>query len=108
MAIDQQTINIKGRFKSNRRWLIASIVAGLLPFSFDIFQDLIPGFLFFGSPILAVILVYILPIAVCVLATIKLYKWWKLVPIVMLIFNVLYILFLIAFYMWLRSGGFYM
>jgi hypothetical protein len=108
VATSEQTGLRKGNLKSNRRWLIASLASGLFPVFMDYFQDalsLLPlpeldeqsaelfNYIF-------VALVFVVPVVVCLAAVVKLYKWWKLVPIAMLLFNAVLMLLFIALATW--------
>lgn len=97
-----------GALKSNRRWLIASFLSGALPFSLDFFQDFVPEISYFESneqlaslvDVLVITLIFSIPLLVCSFAVLRLYKWWKLVPVVMLVFNTILILLYVALANW--------
>jgi hypothetical protein len=108
VATSEQTGLRKGNLKSNRRWLIGSIVSGIFPFLLYYFQGI---FSLMPWPELDeqsaelfnyifVALVFMVPAVVCLAAVVKLYKWWKLVPIAMLLFNAVLMLLFIALATW--------
>lgn len=105
MQQDQQVaISLKRQLRANKKWLTISVLAGFFPISADYLQSIIPEAIFLGSPVVAWLLIIILPMAVCFLGLFKLPSWWKLVPLALLIFNAILIYLLIALIMWSRTA----
>lgn len=108
MTTSQQTKIHNSGYKSNRRWLAAALVAGLSPFSLYYFQDFIPSVSYFESNeqlaaltgVLIIALIFSVPLLICSFAVLRLYKWWKLAPILMLLFNAVLMLFYVALANW--------
>jgi uncharacterized membrane protein (UPF0136 family) len=112
MTISQRTKIENGDLRSNRRWLVISLLAGLLPVFLDTFQGFISPLSYFESneqlallvDVLIIALIFSVPLFVCSFAALRLYKGWKLVPILMLIFNVFLMLLYVALANWNTSA----